>query len=160
MTLVIYDAENLKVPKKGKGSYKAGKVDMKKLIKNLKKRIASLSYDLVYFGEELQPNSFFYKKLKKLGFELREKKPIIRHNSYNGFHYKYRKCDLDVDIIDYLHKNGRRYNKIVLMSGDKDMYPVLKHLHDQGKEIWVVAHEENLSTTFLEFNTIKLHELL
>ncbi len=78
----------------------------------------------------------FYKKLEEFGYIL-ILKPIKIYKSQNGIIEI--KANCDVDMTFYMMNYQNEYDKVVILSGDGDFLPVLKHLQKRGKEIHILA---------------------
>jgi uncharacterized LabA/DUF88 family protein len=78
----------------------------------------------------------FYKKLKKFGYEL-YLRPVKFYKQNNG-DIK-RKADCDAEMAFYLMKEKDNFERVIILSGDGDFLPVLKHLKIVGKEVIIFA---------------------
>ena len=91
--------------------------------------------ELILLGRHLQ-RIRFYLKLDKFGYEL-HLKPVKLYEQDDGATKK--KANCDVDMAFWLMKEANNFNRAVILSGDGDFLPVLKHLKNQGKEIIILS---------------------
>lgn len=91
--------------------------------------------DLLLFSRHLQ-RVRFYIKLQSFGYELCLK-PVKLYEQEDGTIK--RKANCDVDMAFYLMKEKDLFDRVLVLSGDGDFLPVLKHLREQGKEVIVLA---------------------
>lgn len=172
-TLVLYDAENLKTPlSKKKGKYILSRVDMLETKEQIRKTFKDTLHVEIAFvrayhqtDHRFKKNERFFSLLENNGFEVVRKKikkaKNIVYVDGRKFVYAYEECDMDAKIIHTILTIGRDFERIILLSGDDDMYDSLKYLKDEyGTDIVVIAHKENLSGKMKEFNHIFLHDLL
>ncbi|MDD5750072.1 MAG: NYN domain-containing protein [Candidatus Pacebacteria bacterium] len=78
----------------------------------------------------------FYLRLQKFGYEL-FLKPVKLYEQEDGV--TKRKANCDVDMAFYLMKEKDNFDRAIILSGDGDFLPVLKHLKEQGKEVIILA---------------------
>jgi len=78
----------------------------------------------------------FYQKLEKFGYEL-HLKPVKLYDQEDGGTKK--KANCDVDMAFYLMKEKDNFDRVIILSGDGDFLPVLKHLRSFGKEVIILA---------------------
>lgn len=78
----------------------------------------------------------FYLKLKQFGYNLFLKQ-VKLYNQEDGS--TKRKANCDVEMTFYLMKEIDSFDRIIILSGDGDFLPVLKHLRNIGKEVIVLA---------------------
>ena len=90
----------------------------------------------------------FYKKLKQFGYEL-YLKPVKMYEQDDGT--TKRKANCDVDMAFHLMKDQERFDRIVVLSGDGDFLPVLKHLKQLGKEVLVLARGSRTAKEVRQF---------
>lgn len=172
-TLVLYDVENLKTPlDKRKGDYIISRVDLIEVQESIRRIFNDIHYNDIAFvksyhekDKRWSKNDKFFKFLEKNGIEIVKKRTKTGKNiiTSNGkkFVYSYEECDMDANIIHTILTLGREYSRIILLSGDDDMYESLIHLQRElGTEIVVIAHKENLSERMKDFRYIYLHEVL
>ena len=172
-TLVLYDVENLKTPlDTKKGSYVLSRVDLLEVKESLRRVLDSVHFHDIAFVRAYHKsdkrhgkNHRFFDFLRIKGFEVEEKITKKAKNTVvsNGekFVYSYEECDMDANIIHSMMTIGKDYSRIVLLSGDDDMYNSLKYMQDTlGTEIIVIAHKENMSEQMKNFSHMYLHELV
>jgi uncharacterized LabA/DUF88 family protein len=171
-TLVLYDVENLKTPlSRKKGAYIVSRVDLLEVREAIRKTLPSTHFNDIVFVKSYHKsdkrwakNNRFFDFLRNKGFEVEEKitkksKNVIVKDG-KKFVYTYEECDMDANIIHNILTLGSKYSTIILLSGDDDMYNSLKYAEDNGTEIVVIAHMENMSDRMKEFDNIFLHDLL
>jgi uncharacterized LabA/DUF88 family protein len=90
----------------------------------------------------------FYKKLEKFGYCL-ILKPVKTYEDEDGS--KRRKANCDVDLSFYLMRDKDEYDRAVVVSGDGDFLPVLKHLRKEGKEVLLLARSERTAREIKQF---------
>jgi len=56
-----------------------------------------------------------------------------------------------VDMAFWLMKEADNFNRAVILSGDGDFLPVLKHLKNQGKEIIVLSRGPRTAREIRQF---------
>jgi len=172
-TLVLYDAENLKTPlTKKKGEYVLSRVDIIETRNQIRRAFNDvLHVDIAFVrayhhtDHRYKKNERFFSMLESSGFEIVRKKvkkaKNLVHVDGKKFVYSYEECDMDAKIVHTILTLGKKFERIVLLSGDDDMYDSLKFLKDEyGIEIVIIAHMENLSHKMKDFKYIYLHELL
>jgi uncharacterized LabA/DUF88 family protein len=102
-------------------------IEKEKINRNLEK-ISSLEKSLKRIK--------FYKKLEEFGYIL-ILKPVKTFKKKDGSSEI--KANCDVDMTFYMMNYQNEYDKAVILSGDGDFLPVLKHLQKRGKEIHILA---------------------
>ena len=109
------------------------------------KRFSSSEKDLLqkYLGR-----ISFYKKLESFGFEL-FLKPVKVYKQSSGSIQK--KANCDVEMAFYLMKEIRKYNKVVVLSGDGDFLPVLKYLREKNKKVVILARGSRTAREIRQF---------
>jgi len=90
----------------------------------------------------------FYLKLEKFGYEL-HLKPVKLYEQDDGT--TKRKANCDVDMAFYLMKEKGNFDRIIILSGDGDFFPVLKYLKNQGKEIIILARGPRTAKEIRQF---------
>ncbi len=90
----------------------------------------------------------FYLKLASFGYEL-ILKPVKTFVAANGSIT--RKANCDVDMAFYMITDQDMFDRAVVLSGDGDFLPVLKHLRDNGKEILVLARASRTAKEIRRF---------
>jgi uncharacterized LabA/DUF88 family protein len=78
----------------------------------------------------------FYNKVEQFGFHL-VLKPIKTYEDDDG--NTKRKANCDVDMAFYLMRERDEFERVIVLSGDGDFLPVLKHLKEAGKEVLILA---------------------
>jgi len=78
----------------------------------------------------------FYLKLKKFGYELCLK-PVKLYEQGDGS--TKRKANCDVDMAFHMMKEIDKFDRAIVLSGDGDFLPVLKHIKSKGKEVVILA---------------------
>jgi len=73
----------------------------------------------------------FYKRLERFGYRL-FLKPVKLYEQEDGT--TKRKANCDVDMAFYLMKEKEGFDRAIILSGDGDFLPVLKHLRDADKK--------------------------
>ncbi len=102
---------------------------------------------LLLLGRHLQ-RVRFYLKLEKFKYEL-HLKPVKLYEQDDGT--TKRKANCDVDMAFYLMKEKDSFDKVIILSGDGDFLPVLKHLKTQGKEITILARGSRTAREIRQF---------
>lgn len=77
----------------------------------------------------------FYKKLETFGYQL-FLKPV---KVYRKAGLVQKKANCDVEMSFYLMKEMRKYQRVVVLSGDGDFLPVLKHLKEKRKTVLILS---------------------
>ncbi len=90
----------------------------------------------------------FYLKLQKFGYEL-YLKPVKLYEQEDGT--TKRKANCDVEMAFYLMKEKDNFDRAVILSGDGDFLPVLKHLKKQGKEVVILARGPRTAREIRQF---------
>jgi len=103
--------------------------------------------ELILLGRYLQ-RVRFYLKLDEFGYEL-HLKPVKLYEQDDGMAKK--KANCDVDMAFWLMKEADNFNRAVILSGDGDFLPVLKHLKNQGKEIIVLSRGPRTAREIRQF---------
>ena len=78
----------------------------------------------------------FYLKLQAFGYRL-ILKPVKTFEDEDG--NPIRKANCDVDMAFRLMLDQATFDRAIVLSGDGDFLPVLKHLRQKGKEVLVLA---------------------
>src|SRR3989344_4719249 len=86
--------------------------------------------EILLIGRHLQ-RVRFYLKLLKFGYCL-FLKPVKLYEQEDGT--TKRKANCDVDMAFYLMKEKEGFDRAIILSGDGDFLPVLKHLRDADKK--------------------------
>jgi len=90
----------------------------------------------------------FYRKLEEFGYEL-YLKPVKLYEQEDGT--TKRKANCDVDMAFYLMKEKDNFERVVILSGDGDFLPVLKHLKENKKEVIVLARAPRAAKEIRQF---------
>jgi uncharacterized LabA/DUF88 family protein len=90
----------------------------------------------------------FYKKLKEFGYHL-ILKPVKEHLNPDGS--RTRKANCDVDMTLYLITHYSEIKRAIVLTGDGDFLPVLKHLKDHETEITILARAERAAKEIRQF---------
>lgn len=90
----------------------------------------------------------FYKRLEQFGYRL-FLKPVKLYEQEDGT--TKRKANCDVDMAFYLMKEKDAFDRAVILSGDGDFLPVLKHLRETGKEVLVLARGPRTAKEIKQF---------
>lgn len=78
----------------------------------------------------------FYLKLQKLGYHLMLK-PVKTYDDSEGNPIRKANCDVEMTLMMATEKD--KFDRAIILSGDGDFLPVLKHLRKCGKEVLVLA---------------------
>ena len=62
-----------------------------------------------------------------------------------------RKANCDVDMAFHLMKEKDNFDRAVILSGDGDFLPVLKHLKECGKEVLILARGPRTAKEIRQF---------
>ncbi|MBU2545191.1 NYN domain-containing protein [Patescibacteria group bacterium] len=90
----------------------------------------------------------FYLKLKEFNYNL-YLKPVKSYEQEDGSIK--RKANCDVDMAFYLIKEKNNFDKVIILSGDGDFLPVLKHLKSIGKEVIILARAKRTAKEIKQF---------
>ncbi len=90
----------------------------------------------------------FYLKLENFGYEL-HLKPVKLY--YENDETTKRKANCDVDMTFYLMKEIDNFDRVVVLSGDGDFLPVLKHLREHKKEVVILARGPRTAREIRQF---------
>lgn len=117
----------------------------------------SVSKAFFYYGKDSKSKKKedFLNKLKQFGFTLRVKE-IKRYG-------KRTKANCDVDLTMDMLLKAKEYKRAIVLSGDGDFAPLLKHLMSEGKEIIVISApritareiKSLVRGNFVDFGTLK-----
>jgi uncharacterized LabA/DUF88 family protein len=103
--------------------------------------------DLLLLGRHLQ-RVRFYHKLYSFGYKL-FLKPVKLYNQEDGT--TKRKANCDVDMAFHLMKEKAVFDRAIVLSGDGDFLPVLKHLREIGKEVVVLGRGKRTAKEIKQF---------
>ena len=141
--MVAIDAANLNI-----GLRRYGKAaDIKKLKQHVVRQALSSAfyYYAPSFSGDLRHQKFL-SFLKSQGFVLRTK-PVKVIRTEDGNH---RKANFDVEIaIDVVDKQ-RKFDTLLLFSGDSDFVALINYLHKRGKKAIVLSTRRNVATELLK----------
>ncbi len=149
---VFIDSSNLWAAQKSKQKL----LDYNKVLKyikdNFKPKTLKIFYYAAYPAEGtrsyamINKHKFFTFLKKGLGFEVR-KKPLKRIKIINndmGEGVK-EKGDMDVEITVDAMYHIDKYDTAIFFSGDSDFLPLLNHLKNNNKKIYILSSRNNIS---------------
>jgi len=86
-------------------------------------------------------------KAEASGFKVKTKviKMIPKYDEEGKFIGKYPKCNFDVEITMSMLMKIRKYDTVMLFSGDSDFGSLLSYLKSKGKKIIVVCTRDRMS---------------
>lgn len=90
----------------------------------------------------------FYKKLASFGYTL-HLKPVKMYETADGGTRRKANCDIDMTLVMLTHID--RYDRALVLSGDGDFLPVLKHIQTHGKNVLVLARGERTAKEIRRF---------
>lgn len=90
----------------------------------------------------------FYLKLQEFGYKL-FLKPVKLYYQPDGS--TERKANCDVEMAFYLMKKKDNFDRVLILSGDGDFLPLLKHLKEIGKEIIILARGPRTAREIRQF---------
>jgi uncharacterized LabA/DUF88 family protein len=90
----------------------------------------------------------FYQKLEKFDYQL-ILKPVKIYEDEEG--NQKRKANCDVEMAFYLMRDKDKFERVVILSGDGDFLPVLKHLRKNKKEVLVLARAPRTAKEIKQF---------
>src|SRR3989338_9940661 len=90
----------------------------------------------------------FYLKLQKFGYKL-FLKPVKLYEQEDGT--TKRKANCDVEMAFYLMKEKENFDRVIVLSGDGDFLPVLKHLREIGKAVIILGRGERTAKEIKQF---------
>ena len=102
---------------------------------------------VVLIGRHLQ-RVRFYQKLTHFGYTLFVK-PVKSYEQEDGG--SRRKANCDVEMAFHLMKEQDNFDRAVVLSGDGDFLPVLKHLRTSEKEIIILARGPRTAKEIRQF---------
>lgn len=103
--------------------------------------------ELLLAGRHLQ-RVRFYRHLEDFGYRL-FLKPVKLYEQEDGT--TKRKANCDVDMAFHLMKEKDNFDKVIILSGDGDFLPVLKHLKSTGKEIVILGRGNRTAKEIRQF---------
>lgn len=90
----------------------------------------------------------FYIKIEKFGYNL-ILKPVKTFYDADGL--PTRKANCDVDMAFYLMRERNEFERAIILSGDGDFLPVLKHLKVDAKEVLILARAKRTAKEMKKF---------
>lgn len=90
----------------------------------------------------------FYLKLREFGYKL-YLKPVKLYFQPDG--RTERKANCDVEMAFYLMKEKDNFDRVVILSGDGDFLPLVKHLKEVGKEVIILARGPRTAREIRQF---------
>ena len=78
----------------------------------------------------------FYQKLNSFGYTL-ILKPVKTYSDVDGNLVRKANCDVDMTLLMATEKDS--FDRAIVLSGDGDFLPALKHLRENNKEVLVLA---------------------
>ena len=90
----------------------------------------------------------FYQKLMKFGYAL-YLKPVKSYVEEGGG--ARRKANCDVEMTFHLMQEADSFDRVLILSGDGDFLPVLKHLRHEGKEVIILARGPRTAKEIRQF---------
>ena len=90
----------------------------------------------------------FYLKLQQFGYKLLLK-PVKTY--FQGDGTTQRKANCDVEMAFYLMKEKDNFDRVLILSGDGDFLPLLKHLKEIGKEVIVLSRGPRTAREIRQF---------
>lgn len=90
----------------------------------------------------------FYKKLASFGYDL-YLKPVKTYDQDTDS--PKRKANCDVEMAYYLMRDIDHFDRAVILSGDGDFLPILKHLKEKGKDVIVLARSPRTAKEIKRF---------
>lgn len=103
--------------------------------------------EVLLVGRHLQKVRF-YRKLEGFGFSL-FLKPVKLYEQEDGS--TKRKANCDVDMTFRLMKEKDLFDRVIVLSGDGDFLPILKHLRTEGKEVIILGRGNRTAKEIKQF---------
>lgn len=125
-------------------------------LKDLEKHLLRLLQDkskkfneaeLLLIGRHLQ-RVRFYLKLETFGYKL-FLKPVKLYEQEDGT--TKRKANCDVDMAFHLMKEKENFDRVIVLSGDGDFLPPLKHLRAIRKEVIILGRGKRTAKEIKQF---------
>lgn len=113
----------------------------------LKKPETLTDAQVVLIGRHLQ-RARFYRKLSEFGYAL-YLKPVKSYEQEDGS--TRRKANCDVEMTFRLMKEQGNFDRAVVLSGDGDFLPILKHLRENKREVVVLARGPRTAKEIRQF---------
>jgi uncharacterized LabA/DUF88 family protein len=108
----------------------------KYLVKHVEENKKTLSNAKLVLLDRHLKQVHFYQKLEKFGYQL-ILKPVKLYVDEDGS--QKRKANCDVEMAFYLMRDRNAFERVLILSGDGDFLPVLKHLREAKKEVLILA---------------------
>ncbi|MCK9352470.1 MAG: NYN domain-containing protein [Candidatus Paceibacterota bacterium] len=111
--------------------------DLEKFLSaTLKKRGSKFDEaSLLLWGRHIK-RIHFYKKLESFGYSL-YLKPVKLYEQEDGS--TKRKANCDVEMAFYIMNEINNFSRVIILSGDGDFLPVLKHLKKTEKDVLILS---------------------
>lgn len=90
----------------------------------------------------------FYLKLEQFGYKL-VLKPVKTYNDEDGNPLRKANCDVDMTLALTTEKDS--FERAIVLSGDGDFLPVLKHLRENKKEVLVLSRGQRTAREIKKF---------
>ena len=90
----------------------------------------------------------FYGKLQKFGYDL-YLKPVKQYEQDDDTIK--RKANCDVEMAYYIMREIDNFDRVVFLSGDGDFLPILRHLWDQKKDVFVLSRGSRTAKEIRQF---------
>lgn len=90
----------------------------------------------------------FFLKLQRFGYRMLLK-PVKSYVQEDGTPRK--KANCDVEMAFFLMKEKSNYDRAVVLSGDGDFLPILKHIQAEGKNVIVLARGDRTAREIKQF---------
>lgn len=136
----IYDYQNNETV-----SLKDLEKHLQNVIKNEGKKLNEAQ--LLLISRHLQRVKF-YTHLERFGYEL-YLKPVKLYEQEDGT--TKRKANCDVDMAFHLMKESNNFDQALILSGDGDFLPVLKHLRGIGKQVIILGRAARTAKEIRQF---------
>lgn len=112
---------------------------IKKFVRYLTKKKIEVPKNLKYRVGHYYKQAKFLLKLKEIGFQVKLK-PIKSIKTLNG---KRHKANCDLEICFDIMREFRRFDRLVLISGDGDFEILLKYCLEKNKQVIVLGNPKN-----------------
>lgn len=124
-------------------------IDLERYLSDLIKKRGATWDDatLILVRRHLQ-RARFYLRLQSFGYRL-HLKPVKMYEREDET--TRRKANCDVEMAFHLMKEKDAFDRLVILSGDGDFLPVLKHLKNTGKEVFVLARGPRTAREIRQF---------
>lgn len=90
----------------------------------------------------------FYKNLESFGYNLFLKPVKIYRQSDGSFQ---KKANCDVEMAFHLMKELRKYDQVIVLSGDGDFLPVIKYIKEKKKKVYILARAKRTAREIRSF---------